>query len=206
MRKREKIEDRLTQVYDLIRANINEKGFPPTVRELMDGMGISSTSTISYYLDRLEEKGFIKRSTNKNRSIELVNKSNFDNKKSTRTVALLGDVSAGQPIFAFSNYDEVYEISSNLFNTHGEIFMLTIKGESMIKAGILNGDKVVVKQQSYADNNDIVVAMIDGSATVKRFFKEKDKVRLQPENDSMQPIYSSDVQILGKVIGLIRKY
>lgn len=206
MKKREKIEDRLMQTYTLIQENIKNNGFPPTVRELMDEMKIKSTSTISYYLDRLEEQGYIKKSTNKKRSIELVNKNNYETNKTTKKVALLGDVAAGQPIFAYTNYDDIYEISTNLFNSTGDIFMLTVKGDSMINIGMLNGDKIVVRQQPYADNNEIVVAMIEGNVTVKRFFKEKNRIRLQPENDNMQPIYADNVQILGKVIGLVRQY
>lgn len=206
MKKREKIEDRLMQTYTLIQENIKNNGFPPTVRELMDEMKIKSTSTISYYLDRLEEQGYIKKSTNKKRSIELVNKNNYETNKTTKKVALLGEVAAGQPIFAYTNYDDVYEISTNLFNSTGDIFMLTVKGDSMINIGMLNGDKIVVRQQPYADNNEIVVAMIEGNVTVKRFFKEKNRIRLQPENNNMQPIYADNVQILGKVIGLVRQY
>ena len=163
----------------------------------MDEMKMKSTSTISYYLDRLEEQGYIKKSTNKKRSIELVNKNNYETNKTTKKVALLGDVAAGQPIFAYTNYDDVYEISTNLFNSTGDIFMLTVKGDSMINIGMLNGDKIVVRQQPYADNNEIIVAMIEGNVTVKRFFKEKNRIRLQPENDNMQPIYADNVQILG---------
>ena len=130
---------------------------------------------------------------------------NQNSKSNITRVPLLSDVAAGTPIFANVNYDDIYEISDNLFNiANNDVFMLTIKGDSMINAGILNNDKVLVRKQDTAENTEIVVAMIDEAVTVKRFFKEKDRIRLQPENDLMEPIYVKDVKILGKVIGLIR--
>ena len=124
--------------------------------------------------------------------------------KKTTNIPLIGTVAAGKPIFAYENYEEQFEFSPNLFKGDG-LFMLTIKGDSMIDAGILDGDKVIVKHQNYADNTDIVVAMINGNATVKRFYKEENHIRLQPENSTLEPIYCFNVDILGKVVGLIRK-
>ncbi len=200
------LEFTLTRLYDEISDFLDKNGYPPTVRELCKIMGVKSSSTIFYYLDKLQQQGKIKKSNNKNRTIELVNppQKALNIADRSKKIPLLGDVAAGDPIMAFENYDEVYEISDNLFSS-SDLFMLTIKGESMIKAGILNGDKVVVKKQSTANNRDIVVAMINGSATVKRYFKESDRIRLQPENDNYEPIYSTEVVILGKVIGLIRQ-
>ena len=147
----------------------------------------------------------LKLGLNKSRSIELTKNLNQNSKSNITRVPLLGDVAAGTPIFANVNYDDIYEISDNLFNiANNDVFMLTIKGDSMINAGILNNDKVLVRKQDTAENTEIVVAMIDEAVTVKRFFKEKDRIRLQPENDLMEPIYVKDVKILGKVIGLIR--
>lgn len=198
------IDFTLQKTYKIIEQYINNKGYPPTVRELMNELNVNSTSTVKYYLDKLVEKKLIKRSLNKNRSIELTNKN--IRKNNTRTIPLLGTVAAGTPIFAQENYDEFYEISNNLFKTNEDTFMLTVKGNSMINIGIYENDKIIVRKQSFAENTEIVVAMIDGEVTVKRFFKLKDKIKLQPENNDMQPIYSKNVQILGKVIGLIREY
>lgn len=206
MKYKKDIELTLSKVYNLIEKNILENGCPPTMREIMKEMSVASTSTIKYYLDKLEEKNLIKRLNNKSRGIELVNKSKISikNDNHIKEIPLLGDVAAGKPIFAVENYDEIYEISDNLFNIKSDVFMLKVKGESMINAGILNGDIILVRKQNYAENTEIVVAMIDGEVTVKRFYKEKKRVRLQPENDFMEPIYTDNVEILGKVIGLIR--
>lgn len=220
MKTNKKTEEKLREVYELVSNYTEQKGFPPSIREIMDEINVSSTSTVKYYLDRLEERGLIRRKENKNRAIELTKKNikpaipviNTNNIKtstgnsSLTQIPLLGEVAAGTPILAVENYEEVYEFSENLFNKKGDIFMLTVKGDSMINAGIYNRDKIVVKKQNYANNTDIVVAMLNGSATVKRFYKENGQVRLQPENDFMQPIYCVDVDILGKVIGLIRNY
>ncbi len=205
MKNKRDSEQKLTYIYKVIEEFITQKGYPPTVRELMEILSVASTSTIIYYLDKLEEKNLIKRGSNKSRSIELTKNLNQNSKSNITRVPLLGDVAAGTPIFANVNYDDIYEISDNLFNiANNDVFMLTIKGDSMINAGILNNDKVLVRKQDTAENTEIVVAMIDEAVTVKRFFKEKDRIRLQPENDLMEPIYVKDVKILGKVIGLIR--
>lgn len=204
MKKNYNSEYNLTKAYDAIKEYILSNKYPPSVRDLMKLLSVSSTSTVSYYLDKLEKRNLIKRTNNKSRSIELV-----DYKKSSNTylneIPLLGDVAAGIPMLANSNVNDVYEISNNLFdNTNQDIFMLTINGDSMINVGIFDKDIVVVRKQNTAENREIVVALIDDSATVKRFFKEKDTIRLQPENDLMKPIYAKNVTILGKVIGLIR--
>ena len=201
-----KLNETLDKLYEIIETFIGQNGYPPTVRELCEKMGVKSSSTIFYYLEKLEAQGRIKKSSNKNRTIELINptKSQPDIAAKMNKIPLLGDVAAGDPILAFENYDEVYEISDNLFSS-SDLFMLTIKGSSMINAGIFDGDKVVVRKQNTANNTDIVVAMINGSATVKRYYKEQNRIRLQPENDALEPIYCTDVFILGKVVGLIRK-
>ena len=209
-----KTENKLTEVYDLIKNFIQTKGYPPTLRELMDKINVNSTSTVKYYLDKLEEKQLIKRSGNKNRAIELtetitkpdISPVFYNSASSLTKIPVLGEVAAGTPILAVENYDEVYEFSENIFSKRGELFILTVKGDSMVNAGIFNKDKIVVKKQNYANNTDIVVAMLNGSATVKRFYKENGQIRLQPENDYMKPIYCVDVDILGKVVGLIRNY
>lgn len=216
MKTNKKTETTLSKVYEIIKSYLNDKGYPPSLREIMKEINVSSTSTIKYYLDKLEEKGLIKRTNNKNRAIELVKEvslktntkitSNNEDSLLLTKIPLLGQVAAGSPILAIENYEEEYAFSENLFSRKGELFMLTVKGDSMINAGIYNKDKIVVKKQNYANNSDIVVAMLNGSATVKRFYKEDNRIRLQPENDFMRPIYCVDVDIIGKVIGLIRNY
>lgn len=199
-----KLDATLEKVMRIINMYLTENGYPPSIRELADEMGVKSTSTIFYYLGKLEERGRIKRNINKNRAIEVVQDySKKDNKTSLINIPLLGEVAAGKPILAIENYEEIYQIPDNLFKG-SNLYMLTVRGDSMINAGIYNGDKIIVKKQSYADNADIVVAMINGSATVKRFYKEEGHFRLQPENDTMEPIYCFNVDILGKVVGLIR--
>ncbi len=198
-----KIDDTLDKLMRVINIYLKEKGYPPTVREMASEMGVTSTSTVAYYLNLLEEQGKIKRTGKKNRAIEVNKPINTQENKIT-TIPLIGTVAAGKPILAYENFEDQFEFSQNLFKGEG-LFMLTIKGDSMIEAGIFDGDKVIVKQQNYADNTDIVVAMINGNATVKRFYKEENHIRLQPENSSMEPIYCFNVDILGKVIGLIRK-
>ena len=208
MKTNKKTEVKLMEVYNVIENLIKKNNFPPTLRELMSEINVSSTSTVKYYLDKLEEKGLIKRNGNKNRALELTNQVlvNNDHNENLTQIPVLGEVAAGTPILAVENYEEVYEFSENIFSKKGELFILTVKGDSMINAGIFNKDKIVVKKQNYANNTDIVVAMLNGSATVKRFYKEDGQIRLQPENDFMKPIYCVDVDILGKVIGLIRNY
>lgn len=194
------------ELLDYIRAFQNKNGFPPSVREMCEAINVSSTSTIAYYLTKLENNGLIRKTQNKNRAIEILDKyPKITNTPSDDyiSIPMLGTITAGQPILAVENYDECYMVSPNLFRGDG-LFMLTVRGESMINAGILNGDKIVVRQQSYAENGDIVAALIDGSATVKRFYREDGHFRLQPENDTMQPIIVDCVDLLGKVVGLVR--
>ncbi len=201
----EALDQKLEQSYNMIKHWIAVRGYQPSLREMMKELGVLSTATMKYYLDKLEERGYIKRCDSKNRAIQLLKEEQCP-KQPSCLIPLLGEVAAGQPILAYENYDEVYELPQNLFNTNGQVFMLTVKGDSMINAGIYNKDKIVVKQQNTAENSEIVVAMINGCATVKRFFKEDGQIRLQPENDFMKPIICKDAVILGKVVGLIRNY
>ncbi|MGN0798731.1 MAG: transcriptional repressor LexA [Christensenellales bacterium] len=201
----EALDQKLEQSYNMIKHWIAVRGYQPSLREMMKELGVLSTATMKYYLDKLEERGYIKRCDSRNRAIQLL-KEDERPKQPICLIPLLGDVAAGQPILAYENYDEVYELPQNLFNTNGQVFMLTVKGDSMINAGIYNKDKIVVKQQNTAENSEIVVAMLNGCATVKRFFKEDGQIRLQPENDFMKPIICKDAVILGKVVGLIRNY
>ncbi len=184
-------------IYDFTKQN----GYTPSVREMCAKMNFASTSTIFYYLQKCEEQGIIRRAKGKNRAIELVNE-NYNS-----GIPVVGRVAAGQPILATENIEDYIELPSNLFDTSSqELFILNVKGDSMIKIGINNGDKLIVKKQNTAENGQIAVALLDDSATVKRFFKEDSHFRLQPENDTMSPIIVDEVYILGIVVGLIRKY
>lgn len=193
----EKQQQLIQFIYDFTKQN----GYTPSVREMCDKMHFASTSTIFYYLTKCEEQGIIKRAKGKNRAIELVDVPFEDG------VPVVGKVAAGEPILAVENVEDYIKLPENLFDyKSNELFILNVKGESMINAGINNGDKLIVKQQKTANNGQIVVALVDDSATVKRFYKEKGYFRLQPENDTMEPIIVNQVDILGIVIGLIRKY
>lgn len=201
-----KIDKNLKDLFEYIKDFINEKKYPPSVREMAKFLDIKSTSTIHYYLNKLEEYNLIKRDTNKNRAIEIVNNlKTLEDNLNYSIIPLVGTIAAGEPILASENIEDVFSFNKSFFPME-DLFMLTIKGESMINAGILNGDKIIVQKQNTAKNGDIVVAMIDGNVTTKRFFKENDIIRLQPENDTMEPIYSNMVSILGVVVGLVRKY
>lgn len=194
----------------MIKKNIRQKGYPPSVREIGQAVGLSSTSTVHTYLKKLEKKGFIRRDPTKPRAIEVLveqDKSKemllLENEEMLE-VPLLGQVAAGSPLLAVENIEEIITLP-RCFAGYGELFMLKVRGESMIDAGIIEGDLLLVRSQPNAVDGEIVVAMLDGEATVKRFYKEKDYIRLQPENDLMSPIVVQDVQILGKVVGLMRK-
>lgn len=188
------------QILDFIRREIDDKGYPPSVREICLAVGLKSTSTVHAHLNRLEEEGYIRRDATKPRALELTDTSTVRG----RSVPLLGRVTAGVPILAQQNIEEYYMLPQNLVGGD-EVFILSVQGESMIEAGILDGDFVIVRRQSHAENGDIVVAMIDDEATVKRIFYEKARVRLQPENSAMQPIYAREVSVLGRVIALFRQ-
>ena len=188
------------QILDVIRREIDDKGYPPSVREICLAVGLKSTSTVHAHLNRLEEEGYIRRDATKPRALELTDTATVRG----RSVPLVGRVTAGMPILAQQNIEEYYMLPQNLVGGD-EVFILSVQGESMIEAGILDGDFVIVRRQSHAENGDIVVAMIDDEATVKRIFYEKTRVRLQPENSAMQPIYARDVTVLGRVIALFRQ-
>jgi len=198
------------QLIEYIKKYVDENNYPPTVREMCKAVNVKSTSTIAYYLSKLENDGLIRKSANKNRALEVtyVDKidplTSRDSLKFTK-IPVLGNITAGMPMLAVQESDEYFMVSPNLFKGEG-LFMLNICGNSMINAGIHDGDQVILKQQSTANNGEIVAAMMDGMATVKRFYKENGHFRLQPENDSMDPIIVNEVEILGKVIGLVRKF
>ena len=208
-----KSQENLEKLLSFIKTFTLNNGYPPTVREMATHLNVKSTSTIAYYLEKLEKDGKLKKSPSKNRALEVIGskvknnsyiKSSLPGSYLTTSIPMLGVVTAGQPIFAQENYDEVLEMPSSLF-AGDELFMLNVKGDSMINAGIFDGDKIVVKKQNTAKNGDVVVALIGEEATVKTYYKENNRFRLQPENDSMEPIYTNELSILGIVIGLIRK-
>ncbi|WP_190238976.1 transcriptional repressor LexA [Pelotomaculum schinkii] len=190
------------EILKVIKDNLRHKGYPPSVREIGQAVGLSSSSTVHGYLRKLEKKGYLRRDPTKPRAIEVLDPEGETVK--CINVPLVGRVAAGLPLLAVENREELFTLPTHFTGT-GEFFMLRVQGQSMIEAGILNGDMVVVRRQQDANNGDIVVALLEEEATVKRFFKEKERVRLQPENRAMEPIYAKELQILGKVIGLVRK-
>lgn len=191
------------QILNCIKQSLKDKGYPPSVRELCLAVGLSSTSTVHSHLNTLEKKGYIRRDPSKPRTIEVLDEKVNWLSDHVSAVPVVGKVTAGAPILAIENIEEYFPLPNQL-TRHDETFILNVKGTSMINAGIYDGDQIIVRKQDYANNGDIVVALIEDEVTVKRFFKEQNCVRLQPENDSMDPIYCLDVCILGKVIGLIR--
>ena len=184
---------------------VERRGFPPTVREICAAVKLSSTSTVHGHLARLERKGLLIKDATKPRALEITDEGKKELGIKPKKIPVVGVVTAGQPILAVQDIDEYFPLPPDLENDAGELFMLKVHGESMINAGILNGDSVIVRKQNTANNGEIVVAMTDeNEATVKRFYKENDHYRLQPENDTMAPIILSKVSILGKVVGLYR--
>ncbi len=200
----DKLKPKEQRVLDFINKTIDEQGYPPAVREICAALGIKSTSTAHMYVERLADKGYIKKLAGKSRAIRKAEDEPAETGK--YRVPVLGQVAAGTPILATENLEEYIIYSTNRTYDESKLFGLRVKGESMIDVGILDGDCVIVEQRSYAENGEIVVAMIDDEATVKRFFKEDGRYRLQPENKTMQPIYTDEVAILGKVVALIRQY
>ncbi|MFF2449754.1 transcriptional repressor LexA [Neobacillus sp. NPDC058068] len=202
-----KISKRQQDILDFIKSEVKSKGYPPSVREIGEAVGLASSSTVHGHLARLESKGLIRRDPTKPRAIEIleVDEAAHIPRNKVVNVPVVGKVTAGLPITAIENVEEYFPLPESLAPADEQVFMLEIMGESMIEAGILDGDYVIVKQQQTANNGDIVVAMTEeDEATCKRFFKEKDYIRLQPENSTMDPIILRNVSILGKVIGVYR--
>jgi repressor LexA len=202
-----KVSNRQQAILEFIKKEVRSKGYPPSVREIGEAVGLASSSTVHGHLDRLEKKGLIRRDPTKPRAIEILDEDElspaFD--LSVARIPLVGKVTAGEPILATENIEDYFPLPSHFVGDEKNVFMLNIVGESMIEAGIHDGDYVIVKQQQSASNGDIVVAMTEeDEATVKTFYRERDHIRLQPENPSMEPIRLKNVTILGKVIGLFR--
>jgi repressor LexA len=202
-----KLSKRQQDILSFIKDEVKKKGYPPSVREIGEAVGLASSSTVHGHLARLESKGLIRRDPTKPRAIEIleIDQDTPTPKYSVVNVPVVGRVTAGQPITAIENVEEYFPLPDTLVPSDEQVFMLEVMGDSMIDAGILDGDYVIVKQQQTANNGEIVVAMTEeDEATVKRFFKEKDFIRLQPENPTMDPIMLRNVSILGKVIGVYR--
>ncbi|KAB7663593.1 transcriptional repressor LexA [Bacillus sp. B1-b2] len=202
----QKLSKRQLDILEYIKEEVRLKGYPPSVREIAEAVGLASSSTVHGHLARLESKGLIRRDPTKPRAIEILDLEETNIPKyNVINVPVVGKVTAGLPITAIENVEEYFPLPERLAPSDEQVFMLEIMGESMIEAGILDGDYVIVRQQHFANNGDIVVAMTDDDeATVKRFFKERDFIRLQPENSTMEPIILNNVSILGKVIGVYR--
>lgn len=198
-----KITAKQKEILEYIKQEILHKGYPPAVREICEAVHLKSTSSVHSHLETLEKNGYIRRDPTKPRAIEIMDDTFNLTRREVVNVPLLGQVAAGQPLLAVENIETYFPIPSE-YMPNEESFMLTVKGESMINAGILSGDTVLVKKQSTASNGDMVVALVEDSATVKTFYKEDGHYRLQPENDTMEPIIVKDVSILGTVFGVFR--
>lgn len=199
----EKITPKQQEILEYIKETILKKGYPPAVREICEAVHLKSTSSVHSHLETLEEKGYIRRDPTKPRTIEIIDDCFNLTRREVVNVPILGTVAAGQPLYAEENIENYYPIPSDLL-PNAETFMLKVRGNSMINVGILEGDQIIVEHCPTAQNGEIVVALVDDSATVKRFFKENGHYRLQPENDTMDAIIVDHVEILGKVIGLFR--
>ena len=204
----ENLTERQTEVLDVIKKYIADNGYPPTVREIGDILGLTSPATIQVHFDNLVKKGYIKKRSNMNRTIELLVENEYlNNDDSIVSIPLLGKVTAGNPIEAIEKPSNYFKIPTEFVPRGKNVFALNVDGESMINAGIFDNDIVIIEKTNNANNGDIVVAMNDeNEVTLKRFYKEKNHFRLQPENDSMSPIILDSVTILGKLIGLYRKF
>lgn len=198
-----KISSKQREILEYIKQEILNKGYPPAVREICEAVHLKSTSSVHSHLETLEKNGYIRRDPTKPRAIEIID-DNFNLiRREVVNVPIIGQVAAGQPLLAVENIENYFPIPTE-FMPNAETFMLKVKGDSMINAGIFNGDKILVQKQSDAQNGDIVVALVDDSATVKTFYKEDGHFRLQPENDTMDPIIVNECSILGKVFGIMR--
>ena len=198
-----KISDKQREILEYIKAEILNKGYPPAVREICEAVKLKSTSSVHAHLETLEKNGYIRRDPTKPRAIEIVDENFNLTRREMVNVPIVGRVAAGEPILAVENIENYFPIPAE-FMPNEQTFILQVQGESMVNAGILDGDYILVEQQTTANDGDMVVALVDDSTTVKTFYKENGYYRLQPENDFMEPIIVSDVMIMGKVIGTFR--
>ena len=198
-----KISAKQQEILDYLKNTILSTGYPPTVREICEAVHLKSTSSVFMHLEKLEKNGYIKRDESKPRAIEIVDDNYNMLRRETVSVPMVGQVAAGQPLLAVQNIESYFPIPAE-YMPNAQSFMLRVKGDSMINIGIFDGDTIMVQQQNTANNGDVVVALVDDSATVKTFYKESDHIRLQPENDDMDPIIVDNCLILGKVFGVMR--
>lgn len=200
-----RISKKQQEILDYLKEQIINRGFPPAVREICQAVNLKSTSSVHAHLESLEKNGYIRRDPAKPRAIEIIDDQFNVTRRELVNVPIIGTVTAGSPILAIENIEGYFPIPSE-YMPNEQTFMLNVKGDSMIEAGIFDGDQILVKRQNVARNGDFVVALIDDCATVKTFYKEKNNYRLQPENSTMKPIITDHVEILGKVIGLFRMF
>ena len=197
------VSEKQNEFYEFLKTYTDNKGYPPSVREICEAVGLKSTSSVHGHLKRLESKGLIRRDPTKPRALEIIDNSL---KKEMVNIPIIGKVTAGLPILANENVEDTFPIPLNYIRHNKELFMLNISGDSMINAGIFDGDLAIIEECKTANNGEIVVALIENEATIKRFYKEKNHIRLQPENDNMDAIIVDDCIILGKLVGLFRTY
>jgi repressor LexA len=199
-----KISAKQQEILNYIKDEILKKGYPPTVREICEVVHLKSTSSVHAHLETLENNGYIRRDPTKPRAIEIVDDDFNLTRREMMNIPIVGRVAAGEPLLAVENVEDYFAVPVEFLPKGEEIFILTVKGDSMINMGIYEGDMLFVQKQSTAKNGDVIVALVDDSVTVKRFYKEKNFIRLQPENDDMDPIIVPDCQIVGKVVSLFR--
>lgn len=197
------VSDKQNEIYEFLKTYTDNKGYPPSVREICEAVGLKSTSSVHGHLKRLESKGLIKRDPTKPRALEIMDNSI---KKEMVNIPIVGKVTAGIPILANENVEDIFPIPLDYIKHNKELFMLNISGDSMINAGIFDGDLAIIEKSQTAHNGEIIVALIENEATIKRFYKEEDHIRLQPENDKMDAIIVDNCIILGKLVGLFRTY
>ena len=202
------LSQRQSDILDYIKACVTQKGYPPSIREICDAVGLSSPSTVYMHLNSLAQKGYLLRDAQTPRAITILDKAweNQTKKAELVSVPIVGRISAGLPTLAEENIEDYFSLPANFMSTNSPVFMLRVNGESMINVGINDGDMLIVEQACTAQNGEIAVVLIDSEATVKTFYKEKSRYRLQPENSSMAPIYVDHCEIIGKPIGLIRRF
>lgn len=200
-----KISDKQKEILEYMKSQIINRGFPPAVREICEAVKLKSTSSVHSHLETLERNGYIRRDPSKPRAIEIIDDEFNLTRRELVNIPVIGTISAGQPILAVENIETYFPMPAEMM-PNAEVFMLRVKGESMVNAGIFDGDKILVQKQNVASNGDFVVALIDDSVTVKTFYKEEGHYRLQPENDFMDPIIVYELEILGKVIGIFRMF
>ena len=198
------ISKKREEILEYIKSQILQRGFPPAVREICDAVNLKSTSSVHSHLETLEKNGYIRRDPTKPRAIEILDDSFNLTRREMVQIPIVGHVAAGEPVLAQENIEDYYPVPTEYISSNKELFMLKVQGESMINAGILDGDYVIVEKQATAENGDMVVALIDDGATVKTFYREEGVIRLQPENDAMEPFILEDVTILGKVAAVMR--